>query len=113
MTIFDTLPSHFYKIQTAPVIDAISDDGHVGHRLPYPFYVLPDGSVDGQDFWQGKVTRVAGFQRDLARQQVDLTWDDALADVQKAVGMYLVTFDSAGWLGVHDTAVQSVEVLGK
>jgi hypothetical protein len=104
-------PVPMFKIQTAPRIDGLTEDGQEMTQLPYPFFVDNKGSVEFQDTWQGRVTRVAGFQRDLAVQQIDLRWADAQKDPQKAVGMYLVTSDSKGDLAVHDTAVDTLEMV--
>lgn len=98
------------KIQNAPIIDGYRD-GHTYTRLPYPFYVNQDGVIQGQDLWQGTVAQVIGFQRDLARQQIDLWWRDAAKDPAKTVGMYLVTVDSKGDFATHTTAVDSAERL--
>jgi hypothetical protein len=99
------------KIQTAPFTDHIASDGTPLSKLPYPFYVDPDGGVQRQDVWQGKPKRVVGFQKDLAVQQIDLWWRKALEDPQQAVGMYLVTENADGQFWTHNTAVDSVEVL--
>jgi hypothetical protein len=99
------------KLQPAPFVDAISVDGHVGTKLPYPFFVTEAGDVEGQDFWRGDPLQVVGFQRDLAVQRIDLWWVDAVKDPQKAVRMYLVTTDANGGMGVHQTAIATVEVL--
>lgn len=98
-----------YTIQTAPFVDNMVA-GHEMTKLPYPFFVNEDGTVQRQDFWAGKVARVAGFQRDLATMQVDVSWEQAKADVQTVVGLYLVTSDATGWYGVHETAIASVKV---
>jgi hypothetical protein len=56
---------------------------------------------------------VVGFQRDLAEQQVDLFWKAALADLQQAVGMYLITVDKDGNYATHWTAVESIETVSE
>lgn len=99
------------KLQPSEVVDNIRD-GHEMTQLPYPFYVAEDGSVDRQDFWRGNPARAIGFQRDLAKQQIDLWWKDAVKDPQQAVGMYLVTVNGEGDMGVHVSAISSVEVIG-
>lgn len=99
-----------YRIQPAERPDAMSSDGHVGYQLPWPVIANADGSVWGaHDHWCGKVTRVIGFQKDHAKQTLDLGWSGFLLDPQQAVGMYLVTSDKNGTWGVHDTAVSTVE----
>lgn len=106
-----TSATRVIKLQPAEFIDNISDGGHVGTKLPYPFYVNEAGEVANQEFWRGDPLRVVGFQRDLARHEVDLWWNDAFADPERCVGMYLVTADNRGGMGVHQTAIASVEVL--
>lgn len=98
------------KLQPSPRVDHITDDGHEMTQLPYPFYVAEDGSVERQDFWRGDPAAVVGFQKDLAVQQIDLWWRDAVKDPQKAVGMYVVTTGPKG-LGVHMIAIAEVTVL--
>ncbi len=99
-----------YRIQPEPFTDHLTDDGVQLTKLPYPFYVDGFGNVGRQDIWQGRVTRVIGFQRDLARQQIDLSWRDAVKDPAAAVGMYLVTSDAKGDYGTHQTAVRTLEL---
>lgn len=97
------------RLQEAPVIDSISDDfEHVGSRLPYPLYVDPKGFVQLQDFWQGHVYKVIGFQTDLAKQTIDVWWD-SLIDPASLEGLYLVTSSKDGNWGTHNTAVTSAE----
>lgn len=100
------------RIQPSSFIDNLWEE-HVGTKLPYPFTAGEDGMVAGQDFWQGSVVRVIGFQKDLHNHSLDLPWGAAFDDPQKAVGMYLVTSDKNGDWGVHDTAVMSMTVLGE
>lgn len=97
----------FIRIQPAPRIDNISDDGHAFTQLPYPYLVNEAGEVQAQEFWQGTVSRVIGFQKDLAKQTIDLWWRDAFQNPESIVGMYLVTSDNRGNWAVHDTAMQS------
>lgn len=98
------------KLQPSEFVDQIRD-GHEMTKLPYPFYVHEDGSVDNQDLWQGDPARVIGFAADLAVQQVDLWWEDAVADPQRAVGMYIVSVSDKGSMGAHVNAVSSVDVI--
>lgn len=97
------------KFQPSEFVDQITADGQELTKLPYPFIVLPNGEVAYQDFWQGEPKRVVGFQRDLALHQVDLWWEDVLKDPQRAVGMYMVSVNGAGGMGVHTNAISSVE----
>jgi hypothetical protein len=100
-----------YRIQPSAFTDQITSDGHQLTKLPYPFYADASGAVQRQDIWNGKVTRVIGFQRDLARSAIDLRWADAVKNPAEAVGMYLVTSDKAGDWGTHHTAVQTMELV--
>lgn len=99
-----------YMLQPSEFVDQIRD-GHEMTKLPYPFFVNEDGSVRRQDFWDGRPFKVIGFQTDLAVQQIDLWWADATKDPQKAVGMYVVTADEDGDIGVHISAIANVEIL--
>lgn len=99
-----------FMIQPAAFTDQLRE-GQQLTKLPYPYYVKEDGSVERQDYWQGRVTRVIGFAGDLAVERIDLPWRRAVADPQKAVGMYLVTADSSGDWSTHQTAVDRVDVI--
>lgn len=98
----------YYTIQPAPHVDHITDDGTELTKLPYPYHTDQDGNIQRQDFWKGDPLRVIGFQKDLAVQQIDLRWKDALEDIQQAVGMYLVTADKKDDYSSHNTAVASI-----
>lgn len=98
------------KLQPEPFVDQIVD-GQELTKLPYPYAADETGAIQNQDFWQGHVARVVGFQKDLAHQQIDLWWADVVEDPQQAVGMYLVTADSKGDFSVHNTAIGEVDVL--
>lgn len=100
----------FITVQPAPKIDGLDPSGHEMTQLPYPFHVFEDGSIDRQDFWRGDPKRVVGFQKDLAVQQIDLSWSAAWKDPEKAIGMYVVTQTAKGQMSVHLTAIQSMEV---
>jgi hypothetical protein len=100
---------HIFKIQPSAHTDHITEDGTELTKLPYPFFADDKGMVQRQDFWQGKVVRIVGFQKDLAVQQLDLSWLRAQQDLSQAVGMYVISTDSDGGMGVHPVAVESVE----
>lgn len=101
--------SEVTRIQMAPVIDSISDDlNHVGSRLPYPFFVDAEGYVQLQEFWQGEVYRVIGFQNHPAVQKIDLWWHK-VQEPADIVGKYVVTSDKAGGWSTFPTAVTEVE----
>lgn len=93
-------------LQQNPRIDNISDDGHAMSQLPYPYHVNEKGEVQQQDFWQGRITLVVGFQKDLAVHRIDVYWDEVWETPEKAVGLYVVTSDGRGNWGVHDTAIR-------
>lgn len=97
------------KLQPSEYVDNMTADGHEMTRLPYPFYVRADGHVEG-DFWRHHADEVLGFQRDLAKDRLDLPWRDAFEDPQKAVGMHTVT-RADGVISTHTTAIRDVEVL--
>lgn len=99
------------SIQPAPRIDHITRDGHPLTQRPYPIVVDQEGAVQFQDFWQGKVLRVVGFQRNYTDQRIDLRWEDAFQDPEKMIGMYPVSTDSSGGMGNHDTVVESYKIL--
>jgi hypothetical protein len=99
------------RIQMAPVIDSISDDGeHVGSRLPYPYYVDDEGFVQMQDFWNGEVFKVVGFQNHPAVQTIDLWWYK-VQEPAEIIGKYLVTMDKGGTWSTWPTAVVEAEKL--
>ncbi len=62
--------------------------------VPYPYWIDEDGSVGRQDFWQGTVTTLVGFQADATVQKVDLLCEVFLADPVKAIGMFPVFIGS-------------------
>jgi hypothetical protein len=104
--------SRVLRVQPASYVDQIID-GQEFTKQPYPYFVEEDGSVQRQDFWQGSVARVIGFQRDLAVQTIDLLWAAAVkSDPECLTGLYLVTEDSDGRWSTHNTAVESVTVEG-
>lgn len=100
------------RVQPASRIDNLTADGQEMTQQPYPLFVSEDGSVGRQDFWDGRILRVLGFQRDLAVQQLDLRWAYAWTEPEKAVGMYVVAVDKDGNMFNLDTAVESITVEG-
>jgi hypothetical protein len=99
----------YLHIQEAPITDNITADGFVGSRLPWAVTAGEDGTITTPSSLLG-MARVAGFQRDLAVNRVNVWWDEAFADPQKVVGMYLVHHKTDGGLAVSLSAVDSVEV---
>lgn len=101
------------KLQPSAFTDRICDDGQELTKLPYPFYVNEDGEVGRQDFWQGDPAHVIGFQRDLAKQSIDLWWDEVVQDPKQAVGTYLVTTSAEGVWSTHQIAIAEVSMVGE
>lgn len=95
------------RIQPSEFVDHITDDGHEMTKLPYPFYVYETGRIALQSFWKGSVKSVIGFQADLAKHVIDLHWDEAWAEPEKCVGMYVVTCSADNVWSVHSTAIKS------
>ena len=103
--------SKIFRIQPSEFVDNMWEGGHMGTKLPYPFYVNGEGLVGRQDVWNGDPYRVLGFARNLRVHEVNLTWDEAVQDPSRAVGMYLVTWGKVEGIGTHETAVSSIELL--
>lgn len=98
-------------MQPSEFTDQLTADGQELTKLPYPIAADEAGLVGNQDFWQGDPFRAIGFQRDLARHEIDVTWSEVFREPELAIGLYLVSADSRGNFGVHHTAIGSVEVL--
>lgn len=81
-----------------------------GKKLPYPFHVTEDGTVEGQDFWQGDPTGVIGFQRNADVQRVDLWWKDAVQNSDAIIGMFPVMTQDGGPPYAYTIAIESVQV---
>jgi hypothetical protein len=96
-----------FMIQPSAYVDQIVD-GMELTKLPYPYYADTEGNVANQEFWSGTVAKVVGFQKDLAKQQINLSWYQATKDPSKATGMYLITKDDKGQYSVHNTAMEFV-----
>lgn len=101
------------EVQLSGWTDHLTDDGQQLTKLPYPFFADEKGMIGRQDFWNGRVLRVVGFQADLNREMIDLFWDDVYADPGRAIGMYAVTENKRGDWVTHMTAVKSMDVLGE
>ncbi|TYB71215.1 hypothetical protein FXF51_01905 [Nonomuraea sp. PA05] len=80
-------------------------------KLPYPYFADESGMIGRQDKWKGNPTQVIGFHSDPNIMQIDLLWEDAIQDPDRASGMYLVTADAEGNFGTHLTLVESVTVV--
>lgn len=95
-----------YTLQPADV-----PDGTTSTRRPYPFHVDPNGFVQRQDFWRGRVYRVIGFVSDPSRMDVDIHWDDAVeGDITRVVGMYVITTDTDSNWSTQVAAIAEVMV---
>jgi hypothetical protein len=101
------------EVQLSEWTDHLTDEGQELTKLPYPFFVDETGAVGRQDFWNGIVKMVIGFQKDLAVDTVDLGWNEAYEDPSSAVGMFVVTSDHSGNWSTHLTAVKSMNLLGE
>ena len=105
-----------FKIQTSSYTDQMTSDGAQLTKLPYPFIVHESGLIEYPK--SSLVHRVVGFQKDLAKNAVDLSWRELMRDSSPVIGMYLVTANKPDkgkddtW-GVHDTAIVGFEELDK
>jgi hypothetical protein len=80
-------------------------------KMPYPYFINPDGTVRRQDVWKGEPAALAGFQNEVDVHQVDLATDDWFAgDVSACVGMYPVFFDKSGDMFNIKTAIATATV---
>ena len=70
---------HTITIQPSDRVDGISPDGTERTQRPYPFHVSPDGMVQRQDFWRGKVAWIVGFTETPDQRTIPLSWDRAAA----------------------------------
>lgn len=95
------------KFQPGPVVDGFADDGTELTKLPYPIYAERGGVIHG---WRVNTApyppKIIGFVADPSRQEVDLWWEH-ITDLQKTVGMYLVTSTNGEW-STNVIAIQSV-----
>lgn len=89
-------------LQPSAHTDHLTQDGVELQQLPYPFFVKEDGTATVGS----QTLRVVGFQRDLARHQIDVHFKAVWADPQLAVGLYLVTDDGKTW-SVHINAIST------
>lgn len=100
----------YLHIQEAPITDNITDDGHVGAKLPWPVTADKDGTIVVPSSLLGMRLAV-GFAKDLAVHEVNVSWAEAFADPQKVIGMYLVSLSTNEVMGASVSAVDSVEML--
>lgn len=94
-------------IQRAAQVDGLHEGGAPRYQLPYPVHVDRDGRICQQDFWQGHLYRVVGFQNDVHEKRIDLYWEEVFIDPKIAVGKYLVCTDSEDNWFVFQTGVKS------
>lgn len=99
---------HIITLQPAQITDHLTDDGHELTQLPYPFHVTDDGLVLHQDFWQGSPARIIGFAARVDVHSIDLDWSEAVAEPQRAVGMYVVSADEKNTWATHTVVIESV-----
>jgi hypothetical protein len=95
-------------VQPSAVTDHITGDGHELQQLPYPFHIREDGQLDGS-FWATQADAAVGFQAKLGVPTIDLWWRDAVAEPERAVGMYLVTRKGEHW-ATWEIAIQAAHV---
>lgn len=74
---------------------------------PYPYHILPDGSVDRQDFWQGTHKNLMGFQR-TKTQRIDVSTREFLENPKQVVGMYPVFTDADGQMFALENEISDV-----
>lgn len=99
-----------FSIQCNPIPSGITDDGQIMTSMPYPFLANSGGRIAAQEIWKGHPLRIVGFVKDLKRQEVDLWWADmVVGNTDDAIGMYLITKNKDGTMGVHMTAVMHVK----
>lgn len=79
--------------------------------LPYPFHCDSDsGRVGRQDFWQGSVYSVVGFQETLEDQTVSLFWREAAQQPERMHGMFPIIVDQGGNLFTWTTPVSRTTI---
>ncbi len=98
-------------IQTAPVIDSISDDGHIGRQKPWPVIAEEETGLIATPSSALGMVAVVGFQRDLAVHHIDVQWSDVVDDPDRAVNTYLVYTTTDEGMHVSLSAVESASVL--
>lgn len=77
--------------------------------LPYPYFILPDGGVDRQDFWKGDPAALIGFQDRIDVQTVNLLTERFLDAPHLALGKYPV-FVTDGRMWAYKVAVDQVDI---
>lgn len=101
-------------IQPAAFVDNVwaGKDGSIveGKKLPYPFHVNEDGTVESQDFWRGDPAAVIGFQNVADVQKVDLWWADAVANPMEITGKFPVMVTDKGKIYTYTLAIESISV---
>lgn len=81
-----------------------------GTKLPYPFHVREDGSVELQDVWQGDPTAVVGFVSEPESRTLVHRWADVWPEPDRAVGLYVVTMNAEGAWATWPVAIETVKV---
>lgn len=89
----------------------IQQEEQADRWLPKPYFADESGMIGRQDVWKGNPTQVVGFQSDPDVHSIDLLWEDAIQDLDRASGMYVVTIDADGEFVTHLTPVESVTVV--
>lgn len=98
-------------LQPASRTDHITPEGLELTQKPYPMHVNERGWLAPGTPYSSEANRVVGFTADLARQHVDLKWDDFVDDdPQRAVGMYVITEKAPGRFSTWEIAIETVTV---
>lgn len=75
---------------------------------PYPLLVDPDGTIRPQDAWNRATAELIGFLQDPDVQVMGVWWEDALRDLQQAIGLHPVINENDQWHTYH-LAVETIE----
>lgn len=64
---------------------------------PYPFHVNAEtGEIGRQEYYKGAPFKVLGFQVDFDREEIDLSWKDAVQHPELIEGRFVVLLDTSG-----------------
>jgi hypothetical protein len=95
--------------QPSEFVDHITEDGTELTKLPYPVHAWADTGRIPHDAGGTSGRRIVGFQRDLQRQQIDLSWATVAYHPPDAVGTYAVIEGNDGKLFSLTTAIRDVQ----
>lgn len=77
---------------------------------PYPYYVLANGKIAGQDFWKGNPARLNGFQARRDVRRVDVLCEEFIANPLRALGRYPVFICRNGDMFNLEWPIQSIQL---